>query len=633
MIVAKICAQTDVVNAGFESELEHIRHFEEEFKKVSAQIVNQITSFSEDSQKRLNQMCANIITDADKSRKLIDCASLQLTALLNAQNSELKNVIESLSVSFAKISKEHNDSLCTKVDELSLQDDVAYKTISKTLDSVLQMDALIKTAVAEHYGHLVEKIEMYSNSLLGTITKNSSETTAILTGKVDELCNFAGHKSGELLESIKQSESNVCGKVETNLETAVNSFNTICDVIKKQYDTAVELVLHANNDYSDKVQEAIVEFSKQYEHIENVLIVTQKKLGENALYMQHALSDVSKDVADSLKKEAANIIDVNTTKVYSGVSQILQSVSESSKTGCEELMKVSVSVEQVSKNLINKLNSIEKQRVQYATSIEQKLNQQRLSTDKKLQTIEENNGFLNKCLVNINQTSQDVKEAIRKLSEKNDVDVIVGAVKALIAELSLEIKGNVSDIENQVLDAQVGQEGINNELKNLQVLLRTLLASKEKNPNDNVEENSMTKERHVSSDISKKTKKTLSLSKNIVKDKLADKKALQTSQDRVLVKPNPNRQETILDSESGNLVLNSYKDNLLVKSIMKDKHGHVIFEMEYAHGNLVRSKNYDDKGNVNIEQTYYDNGQVHFRNEFTKKGKVSTEFDNNGKRK
>lgn len=179
----------------------------------------------------------------------------------------------------------------------------------------------------------------------------------------------------------------------------------------------------------------------------------------------------------------------------------------------------------------------------------------------------------------------------------------------------------------------MGQEGINNELKNLQVLLRTLLASKEKNPNDNVEENSMTKERHVSSDISKKTKKTLSLSKNIVKDKLADKKALQTSQDRVLVKPNPNRQETILDSESGNLVLNSYKDNLLVKSIMKDKHGHVIFEMEYAHGNLVRSKNYDDKGNVNIEQTYYDNGQVHFRNEFTKKGKVSTEFDNNGKRK
>lgn len=575
-------------------------------------------------------MCANIITDADKSRKLIDCTSLQLTTLLNAQKTELKNVIESLSVSFAKISKEHNDSLCTKVDELSLQEDVAYKTISKTLESVLQMDALIKTAVAEHYGDLVEKIEMYSNNLLDTIMKNTSETTAILTEKVNELCNFAGHKSGELLESIKQSESNVCGKVETNLETAVNSFNTICDVIKKQYDTAVELVLQANNDYSDKVQEAIGEFSKQYEHIENVLIVTQKKLGENALYMEHALSDVSKDVADSLKEEAANIIDVNTKKVYSGVSQILQSVSESSKTGREELMKVSVSVEQVSKNLIDKLNSIEKHRVQYATSIEQKLNQQRLSTDKKLQTIEEKNGFLNKCLVNINQTSQDVKEAIGKLSEKNDVDVIVGAVKALIAELSLEIKSNVSDIENQVLDAQVGQEGINNELKNLQVLLRTLLASKEKNPNDNVEENSMIKERHVSSDISKKT---LSLSKNIVKDKLADKKSLQTSQDRVLVKPNPNRQETILDSESGNLVLNSYKDNLLVKSIMKDKHGHVIFEMEYAHGNLVRSKNYDDKGNVNIEQIYYDNGQVHFRNEFTKKGKVSTEFDNNGKRK
>lgn len=626
VIIAKICAQTDVVNAGFAKELERINCFEDEVKQISTQLVNRIISFSEDSQKLLNQMCTNIILDIEKSRKLIDSTSLQLTNLLSTHDIEVKNIIESSSVSFVNMLKEQNNALNTKVEELSLQEDAAYKAMSETLGNILQMNSFVKTAVTGHYENLAKKIDFASNSLLDSITKSTSETSSLLTGKVNELCDFTDNKSGELLESIKLSESNVCGKVQTNLETAVNSFNTICDVIKKQHETAVELVLKANNDYSDKVQEAISVFSKQYEHIENVLIVTQKELNENTLHMRHALADVSREVVDSLKNETANVIDVNATKVDSGVSQILQSVSESSQTGRDEFMKVSVSVvEQVSKNLIDKLNSIEKQRVQYVSSIEQKLNQQRLSTDKNLQNLQENYDTLNKCIENVSQTSLDVKDAIGKLSVKNDVDVLVDSVKTLISGLSLEVKDSVSSIESQILDAQVGQEGINSELKNLQILLRALLKSKEGLLDGNAAKSLVESGRYATSDVSKNNKKTLSLSKG--------NKSLHVSHDHDLVEPNPNRQETILDSESGNLVLNSYKDNLLVKSTMKDKSGHVIFEMEYAHGNLIRSKNYDDKGNVNVEQTYYDNGQVHFRNEFTKNGKVSTEFDNNGKRK
>lgn len=613
LIIAKICAQTEFVNALFASELEQIRRFEEEVKNMSTQIGNQISSFSEDSQNLLNQMFANIIADAEESRKLIDGTSLQINTLLNAQNSEVKNIIESLSASFVKLSKEHNDTLCAKVDNLSLQEDVASKKMSESLNDILQMDSLIKVAVAEYYGNLAEKIELFNNSFLDSITKVSTESSALLSEKVHELCNFTGNKNIELLEGIKHSESNVCANVETNIKTAVNSFNTVFDVVKKQHDAAVKLVLQADKDYSDKVQLAIAEFAKQYENIENVLVVTKKELNENVLGMQHTLQDASKEIADSLKKEAASIRDVNATKISSGVSQILQSVRDSSKIGREDLMKVSVSVEQGNRNLIDKLNSIEKQRMQDATSMEQKLNQQKIFADKKLQTIEENCGFLNKCLVDIRQTSKDVKVAIRELSEKNDVDAIVGSVKTLIAELSLEVKESVSELENQVLDAQESQKGINNELKNLQVLLRTLLKSKEEQTEKKVQTSPTINGSHATSE--------------------EPKKSLQALHERVIVEPNPNRQETILDNESGNLVLNSYKDNSLVKSIMKNKHGRIIYEMEYAHGKLIRSKNYDEKGKVNIEQTYYDNGQVHFRNEFTKNGKVSTEFDNNGKRK
>lgn len=618
VIIAKICAQTDVINVGFVKELERIDRFEEEAKQLSIQIVNQITSFSEDSLKFYGQMCANIKENAEKSCKLIDGTSLQLKSLLNAQQTEVKNIIENSSASFVKISKDYKDTLCAKVDELSLQGDIANKAISVTLENILQVDGFIKIAVAEHYEILAKKIELSKNSLSDTITKISADSSVQLSGKVDELYNFVEDKNGELLETIKLFETNVCDKVETNRDTAVNTFNTVLDVMKNQYDTAVKLVLQADKDYSDKVQSAIAEFAKQYENIENVLVATQKELSENALNMKHALTEVSNEMTDSLKKETASVKDVNATNISNGVSQILLSLSDSSKSGREDMMEVSGSVERGNRNLIDKLNSIEKQRVKNSTSIELKLDQQRSFVDKKLQTIEENYDFLNKCLMNINQTSLDVREAIGILSERNDVDVIIGSFKKLIAEL-----------ENQILDAQVGQEGINNELKNIQVLLRTLLKSREEQFEGKIAKSPTINGSHATSEA-KMVKKTISKDKDIVKDKTEGNKVIHK---RALVKPNPNRQETILDSESGNLVLNSYKDNLLVKSIMKNKHGHVIYEMEYAHGNLVRSKNYDDKGNVNVEQTYYDNGQVHFRNEFTRNGKVSTEFDNNGKRK
>lgn len=618
VIIAKICAQTDVINVGFVKELERIDRFEEEAKQLSIQIVNQITSFSEDSLKFYGQMCANIKENAEKSCKLIDGTSLQLKSLLNAQQTEVKNIIENSSASFVKISKDYKDTLCAKVDELSLQGDIANKAISVTLENILQVDGFIKIAVAEHYEILAKKIELSKNSLSDTITKISADSSVQLSGKVDELYNFVEDKNGELLETIKLFETNVCDKVETNRDTAVNTFNTVLDVMKNQYDTAVKLVLQADKDYSDKVQSAIAEFAKQYENIENVLVATQKELSENALNMKHALTEVSNEMTDSLKKETASVKDVNATNISNGVSQILLSLSDSSKSGREDMMEVSGSVERGNRNLIDKLNSIEKQRVKNSTSIELKLDQQRSFVDKKLQTIEENYDFLNKCLMNINQTSLDVREAIGILSERNDVDVIIGSFKKLIAEL-----------ENQILDAQVGQEGINNELKNIQVLLRTLLKSREEQFEGKIAKSPTINGSHATSEA-KMVKKTISKDKDIVKDKTEGNKVIHK---RALVKPNPNRQETILDSESGNLVLNSYKDNLLAKSIMKNKHGHVIYEMEYAHGNLVRSKNYDDKGNVNVEQTYYDNGQVHFRNEFTRNGKVSTEFDNNGKRK
>ena len=56
-------------------------------------------------------------------------------------------------------------------------------------------------------------------------------------------------------------------------------------------------------------------------------------------------------------------------------------------------------------------------------------------------------------------------------------------------------------------------------------------------------------------------------------------------------------------------------------------------ELEYVNERIVRSRNFNNKGQLNVEQTFYANGQVHYRNEYTPNGRITTEFDFNGKKK
>ncbi len=88
--------------------------------------------------------------------------------------------------------------------------------------------------------------------------------------------------------------------------------------------------------------------------------------------------------------------------------------------------------------------------------------------------------------------------------------------------------------------------------------------------------------------------------------------------------------ETITDEETKNIVLNHYTDGNLARSILKNPSGQIIYELEYNTGKISISRNYDAEGRMNIEQIFYDDGQVHYRNEFTKTGMKTTEFDNQG---
>ena len=89
--------------------------------------------------------------------------------------------------------------------------------------------------------------------------------------------------------------------------------------------------------------------------------------------------------------------------------------------------------------------------------------------------------------------------------------------------------------------------------------------------------------------------------------------------------------ETIIDEVTKNVVLNHYRDGNLVRSMMKNPAGYIIYELEYDSGRISISRNYNVNGKMNLEQVFYDNGQVRYRNEFSMMGMKTTEFDINGK--
>lgn len=90
------------------------------------------------------------------------------------------------------------------------------------------------------------------------------------------------------------------------------------------------------------------------------------------------------------------------------------------------------------------------------------------------------------------------------------------------------------------------------------------------------------------------------------------------------------KRETIYDEKSKNVVKNLYRKDILVRSSMLNENGTLIYKLVYRNGNIARSKSYDKNGSLKIKQTFYDDGQVHFRTEYRKGGKHTSEFDHQG---
>ena len=308
-----------------------------------------------------------------------------------------------------------------------------------------------------------------------------------------------------------------------------------------------------------------------------------------------------------------------TTSVSTGIDGARQTSSESAEQIMSANKENSASILQKVDELILQGATIEKQNNTISSLIVDSVKESDKATEMFMSGLQDQYQTINKGLTSVQLKTENIENSVLHISEKEFNKKIVDSIQSLILELRTDIKNSISDINNEFLDTQIAQETINSELEKLQVLLRTVLNSFENKTEKIVKQVATESNKQV-----KPSSSTPSILPNVSRSVEQNVKSHQ---------PDPNRTESIVDSETKNIVVNQYKDGNVVKSTMKDSKGHTIYEVEYSKGKIVRTRNYDSKGKLTIEQTFYDNGQVHYRNEYTSKGKVTTEFDINGKKK
>lgn len=493
------------------------------------------------------------------------------------------------------------NSLSNNQDQVLQQLTHSEETLSKNIESSTSQ---INEKVSHTYD-LVQKESTKQTELVGALQQNTIE---LFNGLSKDIISLNESSRKQAIENANELKRTLASNTE-HLSTVVNdSLKTIQESTFSSSEQLREQIAQI----CDTIQESINTSASDLAVKADALTETLKTTNDE---IQAKVEGASNGMSQLISEGIGAI----TTSVSTGIDGARQASSESAEQIMSANKENSASILQKVDELILQGATIEKQNNTISSLIVDSVKESDKATEMFMSGLQDQYQTTNKGLTSVQLKTENIENSVLHISEKEFNKKIVDSIQSLILELRTDIKNSISDINNEFLDTQIAQETINSELEKLQVLLRTVLNSFENKTEKIVKQVATESNKQV-----KPSSSTPSILPNVSRSVEQNVKSHQ---------PDPNRTESIVDSETKNIVVNQYKDGNVVKSTMKDSKGHTIYEVEYSKGKIVRTRNYDSKGKLTIEQTFYDNGQVHYRNEYTSKGKVTTEFDINGKKK
>ena len=587
------------------------------------------------------------ITEAENSINAnIEKEAITIISSINVNAGEIKNNVNKNSLSLEEsinklkeIENEHNSLVCVRIEESSKKNEQILKISTDLLnDKIAELDNNEANRRDEARGELKQIIKSVEQSLIETDKEN--------------------------LEELKSEVVKINTEIKKNLEDM--------SITNEENKTQVESILKeisrvTNNkllEMNEGITNRITEYSEQLKNSFEILETSDgeregrlkeelENLKQTVSSVENNLQQINNDNLEELKSEVG--------KVNAEIQKILGDISSANEENKEQVENI---LQEMSVATNNKLLEMNEGITSRITEYSDKLNNS-------LETLETSDIERENRIKEIIQKVSD--EQIKKIANKlevlfeeqsDNVNTIIDTVNASIVQFNEELvkqSNAIQDLNDE--NTNFVTEKYNRVFEQIRVFSKDSKATLKNvklaidNNKDSIEKSEKKITNYIENyfnTIDDKAKEIDSL-KNIVKrnydifneqlefthNQLDSLNSLASIIKKMAEKPEKSekveekksdRVELIKDSETGLDVKNTYKNNMLKQSSMF-KGRRKVYDVEYGQkGEILKTKNYDQKGNLSIEMAYYANGQVKERREYISGRAEISKFDINGKK-
>lgn len=587
------------------------------------------------------------ITEAENSINAnIEKEAITIISSINVNAGEIKNNVNKNSLSLEEsinklkeIENEHNSLVCVRIEESSKKNEQILKISTDLLnDKIAELDNNEANRRDEARGELKQIIKSVEQSLIETDKEN--------------------------LEELKSEVVKINTEIKKNLEDM--------SITNEENKTQVESILKeisrvTNNkllEMNEGITNRITEYSEQLKNSFEILETSDgeregrlkeelENLKQTVSSVENNLQQINNDNLEELKSEVG--------KVNAEIQKILGDISSANEENKEQVENI---LQEMSVATNNKLLEMNEGITSRITEYSDKLNNS-------LETLETSDIERENRIKEIIQKVSD--EQIKKIANKlevlfeeqsDNVNTIIDTVNASIVQFNEELvkqSNAIQDLNDE--NTNFVTEKYNRVFEQIRVFSKDSKATLKNvklaidNNKDSIEKSEKKITNYIENyfnTIDDKAKEIDSL-KNIVKrnydifneqlefthNQLDSLNSLASIIKKMAEKPEKtekveekksDRVELIKDSETGLDVKNTYKNNMLKQSSMF-KGRRKVYDVEYGQkGEILKTKNYDQKGNLSIEMAYYANGQVKERREYISGRAEISKFDINGKK-
>ena len=565
------------INTEIKKNLEDMSITNEENKTQVESILKEISRVTNNKLLEMNEGITNRITEYSEQLKnsfeILETSDGEREGRLKEELENLKQTVSSVENNLQQINNDNLEELKSEVEKANVE-------IKKTLGDISTSNEENK----EQVENIIQEIrEATNNKLLEMnegITNRITEYSEQLKNSFEILETSDGEREGRLkeeLENLKQTVSSV----ENNLQQ-INNDNL--EELKSEVEKANVEIKKTLGDISTSNEE-------NKEQVENIIQEIREATNNKLLEMNEGITNRITEYSEQLKN-SFEILEASDIERENRIKEIIQKVSD------EQIKKIANKLEVLFEEQSDNVNTI----IDTVNASIVQFNEELVKQSNAIQDLnDENTNFVtekyNRVFEQIRVFSKDSKATLKnvKLAIDNNKDSIEKSEK--------KITNYIENYFNTIDDKAKEIDSLKNIVKRNYDIFNEQLE---------FTHNQLDSLNSLASIIKKMAEKPEK------SEKVEEKKS-----DRV---------ELIKDSETGLDVKNTYKNNMLKQSSMF-KGQRKVYDVEYGQkGEILKTKNYDQKGNLSIEMAYYANGQVKERREYISGKAEISKFDINGKK-